>query len=233
MSTEEQPNFEGHEGRECGEHRTVGPHRAWCYDCSEWCYPGNVGECRGCRLPMLEAKIAAQTEQIEQLTAETKQRAEQILDLTAEADRNANLAGSFELGMDEARAALAAEREKREAAEADRDEIEDKTPSAQRSASYWLRAYEAERQKVARVEAAADENAAQVAQYEAWAAELADSGDGAAADQKQFTAVALDTALNRVRAALSTQEDHGWYCAECGVVSLPHFCPAATQEAEQ
>lgn len=21
------------------EHRTVGAHRAWCYDASEWCYP--------------------------------------------------------------------------------------------------------------------------------------------------------------------------------------------------
>lgn len=31
--------FTGHEPRECGEHRTVGDHRAWCYDCSEWCYP--------------------------------------------------------------------------------------------------------------------------------------------------------------------------------------------------
>lgn len=32
-------NFEGHEPRECNEHRTVGPHRAWCFDCVEWCYP--------------------------------------------------------------------------------------------------------------------------------------------------------------------------------------------------
>lgn len=32
-------NFHGHEPRECGEHRTVGPHRAWCFDCQEWCYP--------------------------------------------------------------------------------------------------------------------------------------------------------------------------------------------------
>ena len=23
---------------EC-EHRTVGPHRAWCLTCGEWCYP--------------------------------------------------------------------------------------------------------------------------------------------------------------------------------------------------
>ena len=40
--------FEGHPQRECGEHRTVGPHRAWCFADSEWCYPDAL--CRGCRL---------------------------------------------------------------------------------------------------------------------------------------------------------------------------------------
>lgn len=40
MSTEPKgPYFTGHEPRECGEHRTVGTHRAWCFDCGEWCYP--------------------------------------------------------------------------------------------------------------------------------------------------------------------------------------------------
>lgn len=29
--------FGGHGGP--SEHRTVGSHRAWCYDCQEWCYP--------------------------------------------------------------------------------------------------------------------------------------------------------------------------------------------------
>lgn len=38
--------FEGHKPRRCGEHRTVGPHRAWCDDCSEWCYPSSG--CAGC-----------------------------------------------------------------------------------------------------------------------------------------------------------------------------------------
>lgn len=38
--------FYGFQSRDCGEHRTVGPHRAWCYDCSEWCYPG--APCRRC-----------------------------------------------------------------------------------------------------------------------------------------------------------------------------------------
>jgi len=31
--------FQGFEQRECGDHRTVGAHRAWCHDCTEWCYP--------------------------------------------------------------------------------------------------------------------------------------------------------------------------------------------------
>lgn len=43
--------FYGHENRECGEHRTVGSHRAWCFDDGEWCYPGIP--CRGCELPAL------------------------------------------------------------------------------------------------------------------------------------------------------------------------------------
>lgn len=38
---DEHGNFLGHEPRECGEHRTVGSYRAWCFDCGEWCYPGD------------------------------------------------------------------------------------------------------------------------------------------------------------------------------------------------
>jgi hypothetical protein len=52
-----EPNFFGHDGRECGEHRTVGPHRAWCFDCSEWCYPGIDAACKGCELPSLRAAL--------------------------------------------------------------------------------------------------------------------------------------------------------------------------------
>lgn len=48
-------NFLGHSDRECGEHRTVGTHRAWCHDCSTWCYPG--APCGGCELPVLRDKI--------------------------------------------------------------------------------------------------------------------------------------------------------------------------------
>lgn len=47
--------FEGHVGRECGEHRTLGA-RAWCHDCSEYCYPD--GPCRGCEIPQLRAQAA-------------------------------------------------------------------------------------------------------------------------------------------------------------------------------
>lgn len=32
-------NFIGFRNRDCGEHRTVGDYRAWCHDCTEWCYP--------------------------------------------------------------------------------------------------------------------------------------------------------------------------------------------------
>lgn len=49
------PSFEGHQPRDCGEHRTVGPHRAYCLDCSEWCYPDSEMGCKGCRIPILEA----------------------------------------------------------------------------------------------------------------------------------------------------------------------------------
>lgn len=41
-------NFEGHQPRACGEHRTVGG-RAWCFDCREWCYPDDG--CIRCRHP--------------------------------------------------------------------------------------------------------------------------------------------------------------------------------------
>jgi hypothetical protein len=46
--------FAGYEGRECGEHRTVGP-RAWCFDCSEWC--SFETPCKGCELPGLRAEL--------------------------------------------------------------------------------------------------------------------------------------------------------------------------------
>jgi uncharacterized C2H2 Zn-finger protein len=51
---DESDNFEGLTDRECGEHRTTGP-RAWCHDCTEWCYPEQP--CRGCELPKLRTEI--------------------------------------------------------------------------------------------------------------------------------------------------------------------------------
>jgi hypothetical protein len=57
VTAAEQPmtNFEGHTPRDCGEHRTVGAHRAWCHDCREWCYPG--AGCQGCELPGLRTEL--------------------------------------------------------------------------------------------------------------------------------------------------------------------------------
>ena len=56
---EDRPNWEGWPDRECGDHRTVGYHRAWCFDCSEWCYPGERAEdgCAGCREPAKDSEL--------------------------------------------------------------------------------------------------------------------------------------------------------------------------------
>ncbi len=53
---DDEGRFLGHEPRECGEHRTVGPHRAWCFDCSEWCYPSTP--CVRCEIVDLRAAAA-------------------------------------------------------------------------------------------------------------------------------------------------------------------------------
>ncbi len=47
-------NFEGFEPRECGEHRTVGDYRAWCFDCGEWCYPSDP--CVRCEIVALRQR---------------------------------------------------------------------------------------------------------------------------------------------------------------------------------
>ena len=39
-------NFKYHEPHTCGDHRTVGDHRSWCYQDGEWCYPSIP--CVGC-----------------------------------------------------------------------------------------------------------------------------------------------------------------------------------------
>jgi hypothetical protein len=61
--------FEGHEGRQCGEHRTLGG-RAWCYDCTSYCYP--EGPCFGCEIPKLRAEIEELKEEVEGLRTEVK-----------------------------------------------------------------------------------------------------------------------------------------------------------------
>lgn len=45
--------FEGFPERECGEHRTTGM-RAWCHDCTEWCY--QAWPCKGCEIVQLRKK---------------------------------------------------------------------------------------------------------------------------------------------------------------------------------
>jgi hypothetical protein len=57
--------FEGWNPRECGEHRTVGAHRAWCYDCTTWCYPAEESACPGCRVPALEAAVTHAEDEID------------------------------------------------------------------------------------------------------------------------------------------------------------------------
>lgn len=59
QSTEHGPLFVGWSPRECGEHRTVGDYRAWCYDCTEWCYSREIEmACKGCEIASLRALLA-------------------------------------------------------------------------------------------------------------------------------------------------------------------------------
>lgn len=57
--------FHGFEPRECGDHRTVGSYRAWCYDCTEWCYP--AAPCRGCEVRALRDALAEAVKVIDSL----------------------------------------------------------------------------------------------------------------------------------------------------------------------
>src|SRR5690606_23790335 len=63
--------FEGHDGRECGEHHTTGP-RAWCSNCQEWCYPGIL--CRGCELPLLRQRAAQAEAAVQRVRYATRTR---------------------------------------------------------------------------------------------------------------------------------------------------------------
>lgn len=68
-------NFEGHEERECGEHRTTGL-RAWCFDCHEWCYP--EAPCTGCHAPALRHALNATLEWLLTLDDEIRFSAEGV-----------------------------------------------------------------------------------------------------------------------------------------------------------
>jgi hypothetical protein len=54
MSETTTVRFAGHANRECGDHHSTG-HRAWCFNCSEWCYEDIP--CKGCELPSLRAAV--------------------------------------------------------------------------------------------------------------------------------------------------------------------------------
>lgn len=64
MAELEPDNFGGHPDRECGEHRSTGL-RAWCFGCSEWCYPEQP--CKGCELPMLRSSLEALRDEVRRL----------------------------------------------------------------------------------------------------------------------------------------------------------------------
>ena len=61
---EQKDNWEGYAERECGDHRTTG-RRAWCFNCSEWCYP--QFPCKGCERPQLEARIETLAKHLQNL----------------------------------------------------------------------------------------------------------------------------------------------------------------------
>lgn len=70
-ASDARPYFHGH-GGECGEHRTVGTHRAWCYQCTEWCYPDHQDDesfesrCMGCRIKGLLTVIDAAKREVDE-----------------------------------------------------------------------------------------------------------------------------------------------------------------------
>lgn len=68
------PRFEGHLNRDCGDHRTTG-FRAWCHDCSEWCYPSLP--CARCERPMLIARLLEQLMAAESMVMSLRNSLEQ------------------------------------------------------------------------------------------------------------------------------------------------------------
>jgi hypothetical protein len=78
-------DFTGHAGRECGEHRSTGP-RAWCHDCSEWCYRDSP--CKGCELPQLRAENERLAVQVDELRARGDEHARTVIALREDLSRS-------------------------------------------------------------------------------------------------------------------------------------------------
>jgi len=68
-SKQSDPNlFLGHQPRDCGDHRTVGTHRAWCFDDQEWCYPEIP--CKGCENPKAVDELKKIQEEVKLLRSQ-------------------------------------------------------------------------------------------------------------------------------------------------------------------
>lgn len=68
----------------CGEHRTVGEHRAWCCSCSEWCYASDG--CGGCQPDADVDDLRALVAEVERLRSEN-QRLREARDRSTSAAR--------------------------------------------------------------------------------------------------------------------------------------------------
>ena len=84
--------FQGIEPRECGRHHSTG-HRAWCFDCTEWCYADSL--CRGCELPGLRARAEAAEAELARVTRECLERYHFIRALVAVAGGKVSIPQSF------------------------------------------------------------------------------------------------------------------------------------------
>lgn len=60
IATQPAEDWEGRPRRNCDQHRTTG-HRAWCYTCTEWCYP--TRPCQGCAEPSGNVRTVSMGEQ--------------------------------------------------------------------------------------------------------------------------------------------------------------------------
>lgn len=65
------------------EHRTVGPHRAWCYQDAEWCYPDALCWC----CDQIRVPKQWRDEKIGDILAELRQRIEALPVLQVDVER--------------------------------------------------------------------------------------------------------------------------------------------------